>query len=245
MEQQSPSLGGRTLLMKKICSPHAILFIVVLTAVNLQSKCYFSSSPNPDSDFGDSPTSSLETLSQTTQMQQKEKDLLKQDFNYSWIGHRFFPPGDVPTYNPEDYLSIFQRISVLWMGDSTLRRPYLTLQILLNQTKTARSIEEQLQQQPGNSSNTGVDLKLGLIEGGTKLNINMGEGMPQEHCPYIHSRYGWDPKTHIGGKMFDGTSKTTSLLCRGTPNSTKRNDFAYHPCFKSMAWFSKKRSSGL
>lgn len=147
------------------------------------------------------------------------------DFNYTWLGNRFNPPRGVPQYTMEDYLEAFQRHSVLWMGDSTMRRAYLTAQILMNQTQ---------------GDARGEDLVKWRTEAFRVLNVNTGSTGVQEHCPSIGS-YNWtsagNGTTAAGGAIFTGRTVYNTLLCRGTPGSPQRNDYAYFPCFERIRDF--------
>ena len=57
------------------------------------------------------------------------------DEHGTWIGNTWIPPAGTKSYSPAEIRSVFQNHSVLWIGDSTIRRAYATLFGILNGTE--------------------------------------------------------------------------------------------------------------
>ena len=47
--------------------------------------------------------------------------------HYTWIGDHWIPAYPIPTYSPLQMLQTFEKINVLFIGDSTMRRAYATM----------------------------------------------------------------------------------------------------------------------
>lgn len=51
--------------------------------------------------------------------------------NVSWVGRQFFLPDPYKIYRPKELEDFFSRYPTLWIGDSTMRRAYLTLHLMM------------------------------------------------------------------------------------------------------------------
>lgn len=60
---------------------------------------------------------------------------------YSWIGNHWIPPAGIPTYNPKEMRSVFQRHNTLFGGDSNCRQDMTTLFAIINNTVTYSSTD--------------------------------------------------------------------------------------------------------
>lgn len=51
--------------------------------------------------------------------------------NVSWIGRQYFFPEPYRIYRPNEFQDFFGKYPTLWIGDSTMRRAFLTLHLLM------------------------------------------------------------------------------------------------------------------
>jgi len=85
--------------------------------------------------------------------------------NYTWIGNHWVPPPGVPTFTALQIRTFFQKINVLFIGDSTGRRSYNTMFALIN----AQDVN---------------DISVQSLEGG----IDVTKGHPYYICPQEKDR---------------------------------------------------------
>jgi hypothetical protein len=54
------------------------------------------------------------------------------NMHYTWIGNQWVPPDGVPIYSVTKMRDVFETYNIVWAGDSTARRAYMTLRGMLN-----------------------------------------------------------------------------------------------------------------
>ena len=54
------------------------------------------------------------------------------NMHYTWIGNQWVPPNGVPVYSAAKMQAVYERYNIVWIGDSTARRAYMTLRGILN-----------------------------------------------------------------------------------------------------------------
>lgn len=58
----------------------------------------------------------------------------------SWLGDNWIPPHGCRIYSIAELSAIFSHFSILWIGDSTIRRTYMTLRAILDQNETTSNL---------------------------------------------------------------------------------------------------------
>jgi hypothetical protein len=115
----------------------ALCVIVTLTCLALSSELYHVNSiaslglrnahQERDARSRD-PTAAVSLQNQ----QQRGREGIE---NITWVGRQYFLPRGYKIFNPTDLKDLMAQYPILWIGDSTMRRAYLTLHLMLRPHK--------------------------------------------------------------------------------------------------------------
>jgi hypothetical protein len=139
-------------------------------------------------------TSSSTTSTSTTTPARTRRNRLPLE-SVTWVGDQWFLPDGYRVYTPLEMRDFFSRHSSVWIGDSTIRRAYLTLHAILT-TK---------------DNNTSGK----YLESKAVMNVNKREAdgrTNQEETCQRYANYTFDP--------IDGSS----LICRTTTSNNNNNN---------------------
>lgn len=143
-----PIIFLRTALISAVClllyiHPMAYIYIspqFETTTKRSRSSAARSRDPSPATPKSQAPDELQELIESSTQPQSTENVSSRKQTrtsqkmpleNIIWVGNQWFLPDGYRVYSPREIRAFFSRHNSVWIGDSTMRRAYLTLHALM------------------------------------------------------------------------------------------------------------------